>query len=310
MEEITEGCLAGPFSAQQLNEKFGKHWLPARRFPVVQGIKIRPVDDFSQFGVNAAFGTAEKISMLGVDQVVGWAKAWCESTSDDRSVSLLDSAGQRYSGWLHEDWELDDWRHLLGRVADLKNAYKQLPRHPAHAVLSIIAVPDPHTLDIAFFEAYSLMFGEAAAVYAFLRFSRALSALACSLFRTVAVEFFDDFSQIEPKVTSNSAQRTLESLFDLLGWKVSMGEDKRKVFEHSFVSLGVLVDYSNLHAGEVLLKNKPGRIEGIKDQLKLLVDKGLLRSRDALSLRGKIYFAEGQIFGRIAAPIVHSLSRW
>ena len=37
---------------------------------------------------------------------------------------------------------------------------------------------------------------------------------------------------------------------------------------------------------------------------------GYLRSRDALSLRGKIYFAEGQVFGRIAAPIVHSLSRW
>ena len=133
------------------------------------------------------------------------------------------------------------------------------------------------------------MFGEAAAVYAFLRFSRALSALACSLFRTVAVEFFDDFSQTEPKITSNSAQRTLECLFDLLGWKVSMGDDKRKVFEHSFVSLGVLVNYSNLFSGEVLLRNKPGRIEGIKDQLKLLEDRGLLRSRDALSLRGKIF---------------------
>ena len=72
----------------------------------------------------------------------------------------------------------------------------------------------------------------------------------------------------------------------------------------------MLVDYSNLSSGEVLLRNKPGRIEGIKDQLKQLEDRGLLRSREALSLRGKIYFAEGQVFGRIAAPIVHSLSRW
>ena len=101
------------------------------------------MDDFSQCGVNAAFKHRGKTSMLGVDQVVWWAKAWCENTSDDRFVSLLDSAGQRYSGWLHEDWELDDWRQMLGRVAYLKNAYKQLPRHPAHAVLSIIAVPDP-----------------------------------------------------------------------------------------------------------------------------------------------------------------------
>ena len=87
------------------------------------------------------------------------------------------------------------------------------------------------------------MFGETAAVYAFLRVSRALSAILSRLFLIVGVEFFDDFSRTESLSTAASGMQTIEDVFSLLGWVVSMSETKRLDFGKSFVSLGVMVNF-------------------------------------------------------------------
>jgi hypothetical protein len=99
---------------------------------------------------------------------------------------------------------------LVGRVTDLANAYKQMPVHPADASVSVIAVQRPDSKEVSLFRAIALMFGETGAVYAFLRISRAIAALASRLFHLVVVEFFDDFSQVEPSASSDSAQITME----------------------------------------------------------------------------------------------------
>ena len=54
------------------------------------------------------------------------------------------------------------------------------------------------------------MFGETAAVYAFLRLSHALAAIAVKTFSLLVVEFFDDFTQIEHAGMAESAWETLE----------------------------------------------------------------------------------------------------
>eukprot|EP00972_Heterocapsa_arctica_P078312 11547139-Heterocapsa_arctica.AAC.1 len=45
-KEIQEGWLRGPFSEDELDSKY-QLWVPARRFGLRQGGKVRPVDDFS-----------------------------------------------------------------------------------------------------------------------------------------------------------------------------------------------------------------------------------------------------------------------
>ena len=177
--------------------------------------------------------------MKSLDNVVSWSRAWLDSLLGDGSVSLTDTSGASWVTWLHSEWTDEKWTDLSGRVADLKAAYKQLARHPAHRCLSFIAVKNK-SCQWEFFEALSLMFGESAAVYAFLRFSRALAAIATKLFKLICVEFFDDFTQIEPTCTGDSAEVTFEAMANLLGWQVSAG-DKKKPLEKSFVSLGVLV---------------------------------------------------------------------
>ena len=68
------------------------------------------------------------------------------------------------------------------------------------------------------------MFGQTAAVYTFLRFRRALARLLSELLPLTTVEFFDDFTQLEPQATASSAQESFEHLFGCLGWEIAMEE--------------------------------------------------------------------------------------
>jgi len=126
----------------------------------------------------------------------------------------------------------------------------------------------------------------------------------------VVVEFFDDFTQLEPPVTAASAQSALEGLFDLLGWEVAMSEDKRAPFCERFTALGVTVDLAMSASGVVKLSNKSGRVKAIRQQVDSAIESDCIDFRDALSLRGKLSFAEGQNYGRISSPVAHMLSRW
>ena len=161
-----------------------------------------------------------------------------------------------------------------------------------------------------FYEAFSLMFGQTAAVYAFLRFSRSISALAVHHFGVIAVEFFDDFTQLEPALTSESAQLSFEELLLTLGWGVSLG-DKRLPFARRFASLGIEIDLHKTIEQVLELHNKPGRVEAIIVELDRLINgQHKIGFKEALSIRGKLSYAEGQTFGRVLAPTARVLSRW
>eukprot|EP00973_Karenia_brevis_P069169 9616869-Karenia_brevis.AAC.1 len=73
----------------------------------------------------------------------------------------------------------------------------------------------------------------------------------------VTIEFFDEFTQLEPVATAKSALESLEGLFSLMGWTVSLSEAKRLPFAKCFVSLGAQLDFGRMHDGEIVLSNKP-----------------------------------------------------
>ena len=144
-KEVSEGHLLGPFTEKQMDERLGsKVWLPARRFPIKQGDKVRPIDDFSENGHNWAFGTVEKIELKSLDTVVALSRAWLESIEDGRDgecqVKFTDTAGKVWRTELSPEWRRDDFIDLVGRVADLKGAYKQLACCPAHKCFGVIAL--------------------------------------------------------------------------------------------------------------------------------------------------------------------------
>ena len=74
MKEVERGWLRGPTTAEQLDAKFD-WWLPARRFGVKQGTKIRAVDDYSIFGHNECTSTEERVDVGGIDNTIAIARA-------------------------------------------------------------------------------------------------------------------------------------------------------------------------------------------------------------------------------------------
>ena len=84
-KEIEAGLLREPFEARELDERLGL-WTPARRFGLRQNNKVRPVDDFSEYGQKAMLQTYFKVDLGGVDEVAALAR------------SLLTAASRRTAG--------------------------------------------------------------------------------------------------------------------------------------------------------------------------------------------------------------------
>ena len=80
-------------------------------------------------------------------------------------------------------------------------------------------------------------------VWAFNRAARAQRTILARLFRLVVTNFFDGFCQLELGLLSGSAWSTAELVMELLGWKISTGEDKRRPFSKSFEILGAIVSF-------------------------------------------------------------------
>ena len=91
----------------------------------------------------------------------------------------------------------------------------------------------------------ALPFGAVSSVWAFNRAARALRTILARLFRLVVTNFFDGFCQLELGLLSGSAWSTAElvMVMELLGWKISTGEDKRRPFSKSFEILGAIVSF-------------------------------------------------------------------
>ena len=147
-------------------------------------------------------------------------------------------------------------------------------------------------------------------MYAFLRFSRALSALGVKLFWLVAAEFFDDFIQVEPAATARDAQAKMESLLTLLGWQIASDPEKRRAFADMFVALGVMISFESAKAGEIALAPKPGRVEEIRDLIGMTIEAGNMDFKEALSIKGKLNCAENHVFCRVGAALSRLLSKW
>ena len=76
LAEVAAGKAAGPFTADELDQRLGPCWLAARRFGVRQGQKLRVVDDFSEFQVNQTVTSREVVASGGVDSILALARAW------------------------------------------------------------------------------------------------------------------------------------------------------------------------------------------------------------------------------------------
>ena len=302
-QQLQDGWVVGPFTEAEMDQKFDGCWIPSKRFGVKQGGKVRAVDDFSEFLVNASVTSSEKLALYGIDEVVNTARFFMGMDSisvDERGEPFLNPSA--YEGGC-------SFRSLLGRALDLKAAYKQLARSPADAWASVLAVWNPVKTCVEFYESVALPFGSVSAVMCFNRVARALRVIMARLFLLVNTNFFDDFCQLEVEGLTDSSWETAEMVMRLLGWKISKAEEKRLPFSTSFQMLGAVVDLAKSRDGLILVSNKGSRLEDISQLVHTILGKEKVPLSLIETLRGRLLYAAGHTFGKCTQLAIQLISR-
>ena len=158
------------------------------------------------------------------------------------------------------------------------------------------------------FQQYSLPFGARSSVVGFLRAARMLQWIALKLDLIVTC-YFDDYVCVsQPELASNTAT-CFETLLDLLGWKYDRSGDKADEMSESVAALGVLFDLSRTKDGVVFIANTEKRKADVCSQIHAAIQGKILTQHAAASLKGRLGFAEGQLFGRGVKRLINELGK-
>ncbi|CAE7311794.1 gpt [Symbiodinium sp. CCMP2592] len=312
MQEVDKGFLKGPFqSEEQVRAALGEEAVCCtRRFLVVQGSaenpKFRPIDDFRESGINAAFHSLDRLRLHDVDFFITLCRFICTAVDEKGVVVVFLRNGEQLRGKLSPDFGRDcAW---VGRCLDLEKAYKQVPLASQSLRLAVLLVREPLTNAFRFFVSNSLPFGACAAVYSFNRISRSLLHLATTLCGVIGGVFYDDFPLIEPALTARLCSVSIEALLDTLGWRYSRDSDKDKPFASQFNLLGVQLSLDSLHLGSIALENKPSRVAKLLLVAQQMCASGELSRAEAMSLQGQLNFMVGFASGRSLKLVCRALS--
>ena len=195
LEEVEQGWISGPFwSESEVSESLSTdQWLCTRRFPVIQGPKVRVIDDCLQSGVNSAYTAFNKLKLMDADAFISWVLLILQASANPRSYLVLES-GERVYVRKHHAW--GKGLGLLGKTLDLASKLSS----------TVSWLPGPPELQQpAFFISTALMFGATSSVYSFNRCSASLWHLLTSLGSVCCTVFFDDFPCLEPRASAESA---------------------------------------------------------------------------------------------------------
>ena len=277
LEERDAGWLRGPIPFHEL----GSDCILSRRFGLKQPNKVRLIDDLSKSNINSTVQTPESPRPHSTDVVASLA------------LALLLSAGNR---------------KVLGKTFDLKSAYRQLGIHPSSLSKSYIVCFDPLSRGPAIFQMLAVPFGGSRSVYSFLRIVRVVWWVACKCLAVMWTNFYDDFITFSWDDDADRTCSAVELLFDLLGWDFARDGDKALAFDRCFGALGIHIDLSNFDRGFVEFSNTEKRKHELKEIIETILEEGVLSLPNSLKLRGRLQFAEGQLFGRIGKLCLNEIT--
>jgi hypothetical protein len=305
-EEVAAGWLTGPWSEEALAADVGPLWVPSRRFGLPQGGKVRQIDDFSEYQVNAAVGLRERLELGGVNEFMAMARVVATSLREAGGWVETES-GKRLALPVHEGWRATNFG-LVGRTLDLRAAYKQLARRESHAHLSVVVVWNPRARRVELYKEVCLAFGATASVMAFNWVARLLCLTAQKIFCLLCVNYFDDYPSLELEGSAEGGQSTFERFLELLGWDFARVAQKRLPFASVFRMLGMELRLGEALAGRIVVANTADRTQAIVTEIGHILASGVLPPPVAAGLQGRFGFAYSAFFGRPLAPALKQLS--
>ena len=281
LKEVNKGFLVGPIDPKTLPSGSTL----TRRFGVKQKSKTRPIDDYKASFVNSSVSQTETASVHTIDHI----------------ASLL-ACLLRKSELCQCDLQLS------AKTWDLADAYKQIPLSDhAFDKDAYLAVFCPKTGRAEIFQQKVLPFGSVASVTAFLRVAHGLWKVGTKLLRLLWTSYFDDFFSVTDVSSARHTDLIISSMFRLLGWKLS--EDKLIDYHTMCKVLGVEFDLRMAGAGLAKVSNTEERVRELCEHLDNVLRARRLNKMDGEKLRGRLQFANGQLFGRSARNSLRTLSK-
>ena len=193
------------------------------------------------------------------------------------------------------------------RALDKKSAYRQLSIADASLKYARLSIYNPESGTAECFQQYAVPFGARASVVAFIRCARAFQWLALQIYLIVTC-YFDDYCNLPPEKGSDNAQTALTMLFDLLDWAYDRDGPKSGSMSESVSLLGVVLNLSQSGEGKVLIENTASKQELVEEIEKFLAA-GKISQPETSRLKGRMTFAEGQLFGRVRRSLFNALGR-
>ena len=264
------------------NEAGLDSFLLARRFGLKQREKIRVIDDCTIGGFNRTTGSREKLKLHSIDEVAAYV-SWTMSN---------------IRGFSTNDW--------VGKTYDVTSAYKQFGVSVADRNLLRILTLNPESGERVLLGTNSLPFGATGSVSAFLRVSVAIWFIGVRALGLCWTAFFDDYTLLSRKCLAKNSGGAAELLFDLLG--IDFAREGKKCTDFGTVvnTLGVELNLCGT-SGEVLLGHTERRKTELCEAVSDIIRRGKIDAKFAKSLRGRMQWFEGYVFGRTAQRCVQTV---
>ena len=281
-KEIEKGWLTGPVLLKDLPDTA----VVSRRFGIWQKSKYRCIDDYSASLVNSTCQVSESPLLHTIDVSAALLEKWMKISNNEHG----------------------EIPQVLARSFDLKSAYRQIFVKESERDFGHIAVFCPEDGEAKVFRTVALPFGSIQSVYAFLRLSSAIWHIGVCHLDVAWTSFFDDFLVYSDAPLASHTEKTVEMLFDLLGWKIAKEGGKAMPFSDSLDCLGVNIDLTGFSNAVVKISNTEDRKKEILGNISSHLGSKKMTSVEAQKLRGRMQFAENQIFGRQARRCLKAVS--
>ena len=291
-EEIDAGVVFGPVSGAQLDRKYGRgKWRAIKRSAILQGEKVRCIDDAKRNGLNKATHMHETIVCSRSDFPAKVAKSFAaRAAAAGMPIPMIEHG-----------------------LDDLFAAYRRAPTSQPQFTIVALWRPDP-TLEaggeVAYVEVPGHNFGLLAAVVNFNRAPGAFIAVARQLLGVVAEHYFDDFDTCEPTFAKKTGQKHLVELCSPTFFGFAFADEKHEEMDESNVYLGVLTDFSTmLSEGSIIVGITQKRRKKLRDLADTALTAQVVPSAIMQSIIGKARFVLSAAFSSLGKACLQPLQQ-
>ena len=137
-----------------------------------------------------------------------------------------------------------------------------------------------------------------ASVTACLKVARGICKVGQKLLNLMWTSYFDDFFSVEESSACKHTDLVISALFSILGWRLS--QEKLVSYHTIFKVLGVELDFTMSGSGLTNVCNTSERVKEFCEQLDGILASNKLKRSEGERLSGRLQFACGQWFGRVA----------